>query len=239
MDQPTHIIDPDGEVMIILRHENSSPIQLEKGPIPEDEPPPADEPASEDEPASDDEPASEDEPVSEQPVEEFRIQVSARHLTLCSPYFKSRLTGPWKEGTEYLEKGYIEIPVEDCRIEVLLILLRVIHCQYYQVPKDISLEMLAQITSLVDYYDCKEAVDVLAERWINGLDKNIPKSYTQDVILWVWISWYFRLPVEFKQATSTLMTFNTGPIVNLGFPIPKNIIGKRQSAATWQNITNK
>lgn len=32
-------------------------------------------------------------------IKETRMQVSSRHLTLSSPYFKSMLQGPWQEGS--------------------------------------------------------------------------------------------------------------------------------------------
>jgi hypothetical protein len=215
MSQPTHIIDPDGEVIILLRNENFQFAPLKEDVITE--------PVKEGS-------VPEDKPVPEEAVEEFRIQVSAKHLTLASPYFKSLLTSRWKESIAYFEKAHTEVSMEDCSIEALLILLRVIHCQYYQVPKTLSFEMLAEVASLTDYYKCREAVDVLAERWIIALEENIPTSYSRDVILWMWISWFFNLPVQFKQATSTAMTCSNGLIVDLGLPIPQHILGKKQTS---------
>ncbi|TQB69822.1 hypothetical protein MPDQ_001312 [Monascus purpureus] len=37
----------------------------------------------------------------------FRIQVSAKHLTLASPIFKEILSGRWKEGLRMLKKGSV------------------------------------------------------------------------------------------------------------------------------------
>ncbi|KAH1593410.1 hypothetical protein KXX34_003071 [Aspergillus fumigatus] len=43
----------------------------------------------------------------------FRIQVSAKHLTLASPIFKETLSGRWKEGLRLLKEGSVEIPIHD------------------------------------------------------------------------------------------------------------------------------
>lgn len=43
----------------------------------------------------------------------FRIQVSAKHLTLASPIFKETLSRHWKEGLRLLKEGSVEIPIRD------------------------------------------------------------------------------------------------------------------------------
>jgi len=84
--------------------------------------------------------------------------------------------------------------------------------------------MLAKVAVLADYYDCREAVDLLASTWINALDEAFPVTYSRDVILWLWVAWYFRLPAEFKKATATAMSWGHDWIDTLGLPIPDKII---------------
>ncbi|EAW18105.1 uncharacterized protein NFIA_080490 [Aspergillus fischeri NRRL 181] len=180
------------------------------------------------------EPAVE-EPVVEEPAETgvagrldqnyFRIQVSAKHLILASSFFKKLLKGAWQESLTYLQKGSVEITADTWDLEALLIL-RVIHGQYYHVPRKITLETLAKVAVLANYYDCREALDILANIWINALEETIPKSYSQDLILWLWISWFFQLPAQFREATSTAMSCSNNRIDNLALPIPDNIISK-------------
>lgn len=81
----------------------------------------------------------------------FRIQVSAKHLALASSVFKKILTGGWKESITYLQKGSVEITAGSWDIEALLIILRIIHCQSYGVPRKLTLEMLAKVAVLADY----------------------------------------------------------------------------------------
>ncbi|KAF4182503.1 hypothetical protein CNMCM8694_006753 [Aspergillus lentulus] len=156
----------------------------------------------------------------------FRIQVSAKHSILASSFFKKLLKGAWKESLTYLQKGSVEITADTWDIDALLIVLRVVHGQYYDVPRKITLETLAKVAVLANYYDCKEALDVLANIWINALEETIPKSYSRDLFLWLWISWFFQLPAQFREATSTAMSCSNNRIDNLGLPIPDNVISK-------------
>jgi hypothetical protein len=326
MNRPTHIIDPDGEVVIILRNADSpfaepdedmvanivsqplpekcdsvqdptekiepstdhmvNSMRASKGkkkkkkgssavwtsfgptPLPVEEfaPEPAPEPAPEfseesvparaqewpvEEQPVEEQPVEEqpveEQPVEEQPVEEqpagepieiglvceqqdescFRIQVSAKHLMLASSVFKKILTGGWKESVAYLQKGSVEITTQGWDIEALLILLRVIHGQHYHIPRKLTLEMLAKVAVLVDYYECKEATSVWTTIWIDSLEEKIPSTYSRDLFLWLWISWFLQLPTQFKKLTSTVMSQSNGWINNgLGLPIPDKVMGK-------------
>ncbi|GIC93635.1 uncharacterized protein Aud_010123 [Aspergillus udagawae] len=222
-----------------------TPTPEESAPEPAEEQPaeyPAPEPA-EDQPAEESNPEpAEDQPTEEQPAESpieiglaceqqdescFRIQVSAKHLMLASSVFKKILTGSWKESVAYLQKGSVEITAESWDIEALLILLRAIHNQHYHIPRKLTLEMLAKVAVLADYYECKEAVYIWMTIWIDALEEKIPSTYSRDLFLWLWISWYFQLPTQFKESTSTVMSQSNGWINNsLGLPIPDMVIGK-------------
>lgn len=199
------------------------------------EEPAADEPAAE-EPAAD-EPAAEepiaDEPTAEEPTAEShvdhgcsRIQVSAKHLMFASPFFKRLLTGGWKESIAYFQKDSVEITAEGWDTEALVILLRAIHGQYSHIPRKLTLEMLAKVAVIADYYECREILDFLVELWIEKVDEKIPSVASRDLILWLWVSWFFRLPSQFKLSTSIAMSQSDGYIDNLGLPIPEDVIGE-------------
>ncbi|PKY04456.1 hypothetical protein P168DRAFT_297303 [Aspergillus campestris IBT 28561] len=219
MEQPTHVIDPDGEVMI--KKQVPDPLKPKSVPI--------------EEPAVTEAPTGTG--VDEQPEDDCpRIQVSAKHLILASPVFKKILTGGWKESVTYLQKGSVEITAESWDIEALLILLRIIHCQYHHIPPKLTLEALAKVAVLAEYYDCRETVRFLGQIWIKALEEVIPSTYCRDLILWLWVSWFFQLPSQFKQATSTVMSRCNKWVDNLGLPIPNNVIrsmdDRRQGAIT-------
>jgi hypothetical protein len=255
MNHPTHIIDPDGEVILVLHNANSPfahaaedlvPGKLYHGipepfkyvPIfswePATDEAAAEEPATE-EPATE-EPATEElatdkaaaESHMHQPMDrrELRIQVSAKHMIFASSFFKKTLTGGWKEGQNFLQKGSVEITADDWDSEALLIILRAIHGQYNQIPRKVTLEMLAKIAAIADYYDCKDVLYIMTDIWINSLDEKVP-TCSRDLILWLWVSWFFKLPTQFTESTSNAMSSSDGLIHGRGLPIPNKVISKR------------
>jgi hypothetical protein len=179
---------------------------------------------------------SEPEPVDEstQDTDKYQsehnvyIQVSAKHLMLASPVFKSMLTGSWKESvtSSKLQNGSIEISTDSWDIDAFLILLRIIHCQFNQVPRKLSLEMLAKVAVIVDYYKCKEVVQFFSDTWIVVLEEAYVEEYSRDLILRLWIAWFFQLSSQFRTVTSIAMSHSGGLISNLGLPIPNRVIGK-------------
>lgn len=197
---------------------------------PEPEPEPVDEPEPEPEPEPVDEPVDE----STQKTDQYQsddnvyIQVSAKHLMLASPVFKSMLTGSWKESVIFskLQKGSIEITAESWDIDGFLILLRIIHCQFNHIPRKLSLEMLAKVAVIADYYKCKEVVRFFSDTWIEALEERYLEEYSRDLILRLWIAWFFQLSSQFKKVTSIAISHNGGFISSLGLPIPNRVIGK-------------
>ncbi|KAL2826328.1 hypothetical protein BDW59DRAFT_161167 [Aspergillus cavernicola] len=227
----------------LLLAEESAVEPAEEHPTPEfsEEQPPA-EPVQEPAPESAPEPFQEpvevpaqdpfEEPAETglvcEPLDEscFRIQVSAKHLILASSVFQKILTGGWTESVTYLQKGSVEITAESWDIEALLILLRAIHGQHYQIPRKLTLEMLAKVAVLADYYECKEAMFIWTGIWVDALEEKIPTTCSRDLILWLWISWFFQLPAQFTETTSTAMSWSNGRISNLGLPIPDKVMSK-------------
>lgn len=225
MDQPSHIIDPDGEVIILLRNTTLQGPTVEEA-VEEAVEVPVD--VAVDVAAEEPVRAQIETDLVRESLDEacFRIQVSAKHLILASPVFKKILTGGWKESVTYLQKGSVEITAESWDIEALLILLRAIHGQQYHVPQKLTLEMLAKVAVLVDFYDCKEAVYIWTTIWIDALEEKIPKTYSRDLLLWLWISWVFQLQAQFKESTSTVISWSDGWIDDFGFPVPFKVMGK-------------
>ncbi|CEL06506.1 hypothetical protein ASPCAL09682 [Aspergillus calidoustus] len=234
MSVPTHIIDPDGEVIIVLSNANAPFAQPDEHtdfayPAEEpaaqfdNEPPPAEPPA-----AIPDEhlvqSKAEIESVSEAHDEgPFRIQVSAKHLMLASPYFKESLSGRWKESVGFLEKGSGEIPATNWDIEAFIILLRAIHGQHYHIPRKLTLEMLAKVAELTDYYQCRETVSIWEDIWVRGLEETMPETYCRDLFLWIWVSYFFNMRDSLREATSRAMSLGEGRMGNLGL-IPDRVI---------------
>ncbi|KAJ5424577.1 hypothetical protein N7445_010550 [Penicillium cf. griseofulvum] len=175
------------------------------------------------------EPAAE-EYAAEESAAEFgtpnyvRIKVSAKHLTFASSVFKNILTGGWKESFTYLQKGSVEITAESWDTEAFLILLRAIHGQYYYIPRKLTLEMLAKVAVIADYYECKTALYIMKDIWIDNLEENIPPIVSRDLILWLWIAWFFQLPSQFKMSSLIAISRSDDCVFSFGLPIPTNVI---------------
>jgi hypothetical protein len=95
-------------------------------------------------------------------------------------------------------------------------------------PRRVSLELLAKIAVLVDYYGCYEAVEVFAELWLQELksQRQLPAHVSRELVLWLCVSWVFGDADTFTSVTSTALQQSQGPLPTLGLPIPERIIGK-------------
>lgn len=153
---------------------------------------------------------------------EISFYVSSRHLALSSHKFKSMLSErQWKEGIPNEEDGLFHVTTEEWDIQALLLLLNVLHHRNRQVPRKVSLETLAKVAVLVDYYECAEALELYTEIWIADLKVNspIPLDFCRDLLLWMCIAWVFKLPREFSQTTRAAIRRHDQELSTLGLPI--------------------
>ncbi|KAK6853753.1 hypothetical protein PG995_010565 [Apiospora arundinis] len=149
---------------------------------------------------------------------EVRMRLSSRHLILASAFFKKMLQGPWEESrTRTLEAS-------DWDAEALLILMNIIHGRNRAVPRSISLEMLAKISVLVDYYRCHEVVELFAACWILDLRPSLPKDYGRDFTLWLSISWVLSQEDLFKTLTQVAIRETARPLQTMNLPIPHHLV---------------
>lgn len=156
-----------------------------------------------------------------------RFLLSSRHLTLASRYFRAELNGPWTEATADSIDGLRHIEASDWDDQALLLLMRILHGLNREVPRKITLEMLAKIAVLVDYYDCREAVELAVHMWIDALEDCLPLECNRDLTLWLLVSSTFRQPETFRSITKTAIQESRAPLPALDLPISQNVIGKR------------
>lgn len=166
------------------------------------------------------EPAQINEPVEE----EIHYHVSSRHLQLASSWFKRALTKEaWAESE--LVDGQYRISAQDWDEDALLLVLNILHLRNKQVPRTVSLDMLAKIAILVDYYSCGEAVELFTDMWIKDakMKAAVPQSYCRDLVLWIWISWVFDLSQQFAKATAVAVSQCTEAMQTLNLPISEKV----------------
>ena len=152
--------------------------------------------------------------------------VSSQHLQLASPWFKRAMAeDTWSESK--LEDGKYRIIAHDWDEQAFLMLLNILHLQTKQVPRIISLELLAKVGVLVDYYEYGEAIEMFTAMWIDKLKRRaIPNSYCRDLVLWIWIAWVFGLAKQFEKASIVAIKNSTKTIDTLGLPIPASVSSK-------------
>ncbi|KAJ5520682.1 hypothetical protein N7463_001135 [Penicillium fimorum] len=114
-----------------------------------------------------------------------RFQVSSKHLTLVSGYFKRTLRNCWSGGNALSTKGSAEIP------ERLQTRYPSAHFESYPwtFTTNSSQVIPAAIKSLV-----------FAGSWIKALESRVPSSFSQDMKTWMMISSVFKSPKIFKTA---------------------------------------
>ena len=153
--------------------------------------------------------------------------VSSRHLTLPSPWFKRALRSAGSREAVPLSDGYLHVPASEWDEAALLALLNILHLRKRQVSKEITLEMLAQIAVLVDYYELKneEAIADNVDAWVDYVrsTRPVPTHYGRDLMLWICVSATFDLSLEFEKATAVAIQESTGAIQTLGLPIRQSI----------------
>jgi hypothetical protein len=162
------------------------------------------------------------------PAGGIHYHCSGAHLILATKTFEKALTGNWAESVRHSDGRYYII-VEDWDEIALLTRLNVIHLRNDKVPRDLDLEELAKIASLVDYYQCYEATAFCTEKWTRGLvaSYQIPNSYGRNLMLWLFIAWVFKLSPVFEESTVVAIDTGTdGSLRTLGLPIPQSVSGR-------------
>jgi hypothetical protein len=155
-------------------------------------------------------------------------------MMLASPVFKAMLQrGNFKEGRELGFTGSVSIPLPDDNPEAFVVILNIIHGRNRAVPRQVSMELMTNISILVDKYQMVEAVEVFSCSWIEDLKIDLPKSYQpherEIAHQWVGISWVFGKRVEFKAMTQLIergSNANLAESIEEGIPIPEIIISK-------------
>lgn len=160
--------------------------------------------------------------------DEIHYLVSSRHLMLASPWFRRALTREgFIEASKDPSDGRYHIPASGWDQEAFLILLNIFHVRTRQVPATVSLEMLAKVAVLVDYYELlnAEVMERDARGWITELKRSvkIPSTYCRDLMMWICIAQVFHMSEEFEEATAVAIKGSEGWIQTLDLPIHQGI----------------
>ncbi|KAF4335870.1 hypothetical protein FBEOM_10295 [Fusarium beomiforme] len=164
---------------------------------------------------------------------ELEFRVSAKHLCLASPVFRSMINGSFKE-SQPNDEGLLEVRTSEWNAQALLIVLDIIHGHHRSVPRRLSRDIIAQIGLIVDYYDCLEVVQIFGDSWFMNVQNwllyffnmwrdNTDSVFKDDETLLLFIAWSYRSTSAFESLTSSAI-FNTECLIETHLPIPTQIL---------------
>lgn len=165
------------------------------------------------------------------PAPEVHLRLSSKHLTLVSPYFKSMLCGPWKEGDRSGTQTRV-LTAESWDQDALLTVMCIIHGRNKKVPREVDIEMMAKIAVIVDYYQCHEVLEVFSDIWLKELKRTVllPEAYNRDAVLWLHIANVFSDDLTVRSMTRIMQRDLTEPLSTLGLPVPASVVGTNCTA---------
>lgn len=172
----------------------------------------------------------EDDEVISNEASPIQFRLSSRHLILASPYFRAMLTGPWLENASRTD-SFHNTSATGWDEDAFELLMNIIQGNSQKVPRSISLELLAKIALLVDYYKCYDVVKFYSDTWIENLGNAMEVTrYSRDFVLVLFVSCVFFQRTAFRKLTNLAMQQTQGPLRTLSLPFPQGLIG------LWPNM---
>ncbi|KAK3394997.1 hypothetical protein B0H63DRAFT_533424 [Podospora didyma] len=154
--------------------------------------------------------------------------VSSCHLILASPVFNAMLTGKWAESAK--TDGKFNLNAEDFDTNALVVVMNVLHLKNRNVPKSISMQMLAKIAIVVDYYQIWETLELASSPWITHLKTTLisimSPTLTTEIHMIIFTCWVFQDSACFREANKVAILRSREDMHSPPeLPIPSDIIG--------------
>lgn len=149
------------------------------------------------------------------------IAVSSNAMCLASPVWRAMLDpkGHFKEAKE----REIEFPEDD--LEALLIVLRIAHLQFRQLPESVTFQGLVKLAVVCDKYDTVGAIRKWLPEWLAPWNEHDLSSGYEE---WLSIAWTNGDCVKFQKLTRHLIlscdTYDAGRLCRFGMPLEVSII---------------
>ena len=149
-------------------------------------------------------------------------KVSPTAMAMASPIWKA-MFNPVSGFRESNPDTVVEFPGDDP--DVMLILLRIAHLQFSEVPKSITFACLAELAVLCDKYDTVSLVQPFIENWMSPWTLLCLESGYED---WLFIAWTFGCQQIFDRLAESLVLSTSAGDLDLLFcdEMPPEIIGE-------------
>ncbi|KAL4997440.1 hypothetical protein BDV10DRAFT_186232 [Aspergillus recurvatus] len=250
-----HIIDPNGDVTIVLKNPNApfAPLPVAaklKSEFTSD-------PANADCSLSPPSPLALDSSPSSTAAEcEVRFLVSAADLIDCSPVFRKALSSNWKESIEYQDKGAVELTTFGWDTKAFLTFMNFLRWRSVHVAGDGSfdvdpelpdadVELTAKLVVLADYYNCLELLTPFYAAEPGDIVSPDPVNFAggeelRNQMLHLLLCWAFGWHAYFALFSYNIIVTAMESITSLGLPFPPKVIYEinRRRKLTLRRIVN-
>lgn len=169
---------------------------------------------------------------------EVRMLVSGKHLGLASRQFQRMLTGPYSEAKKDAWNLH-QVTASDWDPDAFRILFDVIHGYHRDVPRSLSLEMFAKLVVVVDYYECHESIDIYIDIWLKNLERELPKVYGRESMLWMLISWVLSRADTLQSMAHLALQYSSKLIEVLDLPIPADLLSELNGIPRFALMTDE
>ncbi|CEF74521.1 unnamed protein product [Fusarium graminearum] len=132
-------------------------------------------------------------------------------------------------GTELIgDSGFYELQASGWDPVAHQTVLAILHGYHKDVPKSPSIELLAEITMVVNHYGCHESVEPYAKLWLDNMRHRLPFKYGIDCILTLAVSWVFDDQDIFDLMVRVALRNSSGLITveDDRLPIPDGLFEK-------------
>ena len=125
-----------------------------------------------------------------------RFLVSSHAMRFASPVWRAMLTGPYEEGTA----EEISFPSDDP--DALLVMLRIAHLQFKDVPSLLEFKELVNVAAACDKYEMVSISRPFSKKWIEHLEPLSEKTGFEE---WLFVAWTFGYPEIFNRIMDRLV----------------------------------
>ncbi|EXJ71548.1 uncharacterized protein A1O5_05356 [Cladophialophora psammophila CBS 110553] len=142
-------------------------------------------------------------------IEEQRLRISSKVISLASPVFCAMLRSGFKEGTSQAttsDPRIIPLPEDD--LEAFKLVCRVIHFQLDQIPQELKIDALEKLALVCDKYQCTIAMRHCAALWLQRLSDTFLAAELNRQLL---VAYLLDLPTAFSDISWRLMQAQAGP----------------------------
>ncbi len=249
MSTERHIIDPDGDVILILTLPNTAPptgpesdtagkVQDVKSDAAQKDEETDGEPEKDKTEAPKDSASTNLSSETPQlaPLSEVEMVVSSKHLSLASEVFKKMLGGNFREGVTLIAVKKVEIRLPDDDVDIMLLLMKIIHSRWRSISRGMDFATVRKVALLVDKYVVQESAIPAFYLWLDLLKDQEPKTLDSTIAPWLFIYWTSKLPVGFRRLTQLVERQSRGRLVKEEeLPLPNSVLGQSlQIQLNWK-----